>query len=59
MITNITYFINESGIVTQMNKVDSNIETWISNGSMTYIYKSKPIKYKIIFINKLIIKIII
>ena len=40
MITNITYFINSSGIVTVMSKSDLNIETWITNGSSTYIYKS-------------------
>lgn len=41
MITNISYFINSSGIVTLMNRGELNTETWIQNGSITYIYKSK------------------
>ena len=41
LITNISYFINGSGIVSQIRrKLDSYKETWISNLTSIYVYKS-------------------
>ena len=41
VITNISYFINGSGIVTVMSRpIDHYTETWINNGSLINIYKS-------------------
>jgi hypothetical protein len=41
MKTSINYFINSSGIVTEMNRADGYKETWINNKTNTFIYKSK------------------
>ena len=40
MPTTINYFINETGICTEMNKANLYTETWITNGTSTRIYKS-------------------
>ena len=41
MKTIINYFINTSGIVTEMSRADGFKETWINNKTNTFIYKSK------------------
>jgi len=41
MVTNVQYSLNSSGIVTSINRANLYTETWISNGSITSIYKSK------------------
>jgi hypothetical protein len=43
--TNITYFIDSSGIVTLLNRASSLSETWIVNSSAIYIYKSNFILF--------------
>ena len=40
ILTNITYFLNSNGIITTLNKGNHFSETWISNSSATYVYKS-------------------
>ncbi len=40
MKTNVNYFINSSGIVTEMSRADGYRETWINNDTFTFIYKS-------------------
>lgn len=40
MPTNVNYFINETGIVTEMNRANLYTETWVTNGTTTRIYKS-------------------
>jgi len=40
MVTNVDYQINASGIVTRMNRANLYSETWITNGSRTFIYKN-------------------
>ena len=42
VITNISYLINGSGVVSVMNRqIDNYSEYWINNGAFAYIYKSR------------------
>lgn len=43
IVTNITYFVNSSGIITSINKADHLAQTWVTNSSGTFIYKNSKL----------------
>jgi len=45
IFTNISYFLNSTGMVTKLNKGDYLNKTWVSNSTATYFFKSKRIYY--------------